>query len=77
MYSRLYRFIIFERLLMKKTNIYCKRYRYLRNKFIDVEIGSISKHMMKIAPEFYTTQVDICGPFNSNSLHHKRTKTKI
>ena len=42
-------------------------------KVIDVEIGPISKHSITIAPAFYATQADICGPFKAHSLHHKKT----
>ena len=70
-------FIIFGRDLGKKIKTQCERYRYLRKKFIDVEMGPISKHSIAIAPVFYATQVDICSPFKAYSVHHKRTTIKI
>ena len=48
-----------------------------KKKTIEVETGPISKHNMKIAPAFYSTQTDICGPFKAYSQHHKRTTMKI
>ena len=70
-------FIIFGRDLVKKIKTQCERYRYLRKKVIDVEMGPISKHSITIAPAFYATQADICSPFKAYSLHHKRTTIKI
>ena len=65
--------LIFGGDLVKKIKIQCERYRYLRKKVIDVEMGPISKHSITIAPAFYATQADICGPFKAYTLHHKRT----
>ena len=62
---------------MKKIKTQCERCRYLRKKFIDVEMGPISKHSLTIAPAFYATQADIYGPFKAYSLHRKRTAIKI
>ena len=70
-------FIIFGRDLVKKIKTQCERYRYLRKKVIDVEMGPISKHSITIAPAFYATHTAICGPFKAYSLHHKRTTIKI
>ena len=40
-------------------------------------MGPISKYNVMIAPAFYGTQVDICGPFKAYSMHHKRTTIKV
>ena len=40
-------------------------------------MGPISKYNITIAPAFYGTQADICGPFKAYSLHHRRTTIKI
>ena len=71
------RFIIFGKDLVKKIKTQCERCRYPRRKAVDVEMGSVSKHSITIAPAFYVTQADICGPFKAYSLHHKRTTIKI
>ena len=68
-------FIIFRRDLVKKIKTQCER--YLRKKVIDVEMEPIWKHSMILAPAFYATQADICGPFKACSLYHKRTTIKI
>ena len=70
-------FIIFGRNLVKKIKTQCERCRYLTKKVIDAEMGPISKCSITIAPAFYATQADICGPFKAYSLHHKRTTIKI
>ena len=40
-------------------------------------MGPLSTANLNIAPAFYSTQVDLCGPFISYSNHHKRTTIKI
>ena len=70
-------FIIFGRELVQKFKIHCERCRYLRKKTIEVEMGPVSKHSITIAPAFYSTQVDLCGPFKAYSRHHKRTTIKV
>ena len=40
-------------------------------------MGAVSDYNLKIAPCFYTCQVDLPGPFKSYSAHHKRTVIKM
>ena len=40
-------------------------------------MGPISNHNLTIAPAFYSTQVDLAGPFLFFSAQHKRTTVKI
>ena len=40
-------------------------------------MGPVSKYNLTIAPPFYISQVDICGPFLSYSSHNKRATVKI
>ena len=70
-------YIIFGREVVKKIRVNCERCCYLRKKVIDVEMGPVSNYNLTIAPAFYATQVDICGPFKAYSSHHKRTTIKI
>ena len=44
---------------------------------VNVEMGPISSYNMTIAPAFYGTQVDNCGPLKAYSPHNKRTTIKI
>ena len=69
-------FIISGRELVKKIRIHCERCRYLRKKTIEVEMEPISKCNIKIAPAFYSTQTDLCGPSKAYSQHHKRQLSK-
>lgn len=61
----------------EKIKIYCERCRYLRKRTIDVDMSPISRHNMTIAPAFYRTEVDICGPLKTYQKHNKRTTIKI
>ena len=63
--------------LVKEMKKNCKRCRYFRRKAINIEVGSVSSHSLRIAPAFYATQVDLCGPFKAYSPHNKRTTIKI
>ena len=70
-------FIIDGRDLIKLIRKRCERCRYIAKQTIDVEMGPISDHNLNIAPPFYSTQVDLCGPFNAFSNFYKRTTVKI
>ena len=70
-------YIMHGRDLVKKVKKNCERCRYLRNKAINIEMGPASSHSLRIAPAFYATQVDLCGPFKAYSPHNKRTTIKI
>ena len=59
---------------MKKN---CERCRYLRKKAINIEMDPVSSHSLSIAPAFYATQVDLCGPFKEYYPHNRRTTIKI
>ena len=50
---------------------------YFRRKAINIEMGTVSYHSLRRAPEFYATQVDLCGPFKAYSPHNKRRTIKI
>ena len=49
----------------------------LMQRAIDVEMGPASSCNMAIAPVFYGTQVDICGPLKAYSPHNTKTTIKI
>ena len=70
-------FIIAGRNIVKKVKVNCIRCRFLRKKFIDVEMGPMSDHNLTIAPAFYSTQVDLCGPFTAYDPTGKRKSLKI
>ena len=55
----------------------CPRCNYLNKRNIKVAMGPVSSDNLKIAPAFYVTQVDLCGPFKSYTLINKRATTKL
>ena len=69
-------FIIEGRELVKKIKT-CQRCRYLAIRTIEVAMGPISRCNMTIAPCFYISQVDLCGPFKPYIYHNKRATLKV
>ena len=70
-------YIMGGRDIVKKYKLNCIRCRFLRKKFIEVEMGPMSEHNLKIAPPFYSSQVDLCGPFTAYDAVVKRKTLKI
>lgn len=70
-------FIIEGRSIVKWIRESCQRCRYLQRKNVEVAMGPISRYNVTIAPCFYISQVDLCGPFRAYSHHHKRATIKI
>ena len=63
--------------LVKRIKKNCERCRFLERKTIDVVMGPLSQHHINIAPAFYTSQVDLAGPFKCYSNVNKRATVKI
>ena len=70
-------FIIEGRNLVKIIRSTCERCRYLTNRTIEITMAPVSPSNLMIAPAFYVTQIDLCGPFQSYSYHNKRATVKI
>ena len=70
-------FIIGGRNLVKKIKKECIKCRLLQKKGIKVAMGPIQDVNLCIAPVFYNSQVDICGPFNAYSNANRRATIKI
>ena len=70
-------FVIEGREIVKLVRKLCQRCRYLMKRSIDVAMGPISNFNLTIAPAFYICQVDLAGPFQAYSNHHKRTTVKV
>ena len=64
-----------EEVLVKVVKKNCTRCRN-NLKTIDVIMSPASKNQLCVAPPFYITQVDLCGPFAAY-VHNKRSKTKL
>ena len=76
-YTLLYCYILEGRELVRKFTKACERCRFLRRKTIEVAMGPVSEHQLRIAPSFYVAQVDLAGWFKAYSPHNKRTTIKI
>ena len=70
-------FLIGGRKLVKDVKRSCIRCRILRKKRLEVVMGPRPDGNLCIAPAFHSTQVDICGPFDSFSNANKRATVKI
>ena len=70
-------FIIGGRELLKTMKHACARCRFLHKQDVKVAMGPKHESNLCIAPAFFNTQVDLCGPFDSYSNVNKRAKVKI
>lgn len=62
---------------MKEVGKYCVRCRILRKNRMNVLMGPLGDENLKIAPAFYTSQVDLFEPFTSFSNVNKRASIKV
>ena len=70
-------YIIGGRELVKSIKKECAKCRILHKKGVRVAMGPVGENNLKVAPPFYCSQVDICGPFNAYSPVNKRVTLKI
>ena len=70
-------YIIEGRALVKSIKKECRKCRALQKKGLEIAMGPVSGHNLKIAPPFFICQVDICGPFSAYSPANKRATLKI
>ena len=70
-------YIIGGRELVKSFKRECKKCRLLGKNAIKVAMGPLHDVNLCIAPAFYYSQVDICGPFNTYSNANKRATLKL
>ena len=69
--------IIEGRKLIKHIKQTCLRCRYLEKRTVEMAMGPVSPYSLTVAPAFYHTQLDLSGPYQSFSQHHKRKTVKI
>ena len=69
--------IIEGRPLVKQFRLDCPKCRVLNKRAIEVAMGPVSDHNLHIAPAFFVSQTDICGPFLSYSNVNKRATVKV
>ena len=70
-------YILGGRKLVKDIKRACVRCRLLAKLALRVAMGPKSDDNLCVAPAFYTTQVDLCGPFDSFSNANKRATMKV
>ena len=70
-------YIIGGRGLLKSIKDGCARCRFLHKQEVKVAMGPKHDSNLCIAPAFFNTQVDLCGPLESYSNANKRAKVKI
>ncbi|XP_066924397.1 uncharacterized protein [Clytia hemisphaerica] len=70
-------YILEGRVLIKSIKSSCQRCKFLAKRTIDMAMGPISRCNITIAPAFSYTQVDLSGPFQCYTPHHKRKTAKI
>ena len=56
--------------LFRKT---CGKCRWIAKQTVNVEFGPLSDNQLKIAPAFYVSQVDLCGPFKAYQINVRAT----
>ena len=76
-YVQLVAYVLNGRELIKSIKKNCAKCRLEVKHRISVEIGPKVEQNFKIAPAFYTSQVDLFGPFKSYSNVNKRASIKI
>ena len=76
-YTSLIAYIIGGRSLITTMKSACERCRFLLKNEVKVAMGPKDSSNLCIAPAFYNTQVDLCGPFDSYSNVNKRATIKI
>ena len=72
-----YAYIIDGKELVRSFRQDCTRCRYLAKRTVDVVMGPVSKVNLMLAPAFYISQVDICGPMKAYSVHNKRSSVNV
>ena len=76
-YSQRVAHILNGRYLSKSVSKNCIKCRILWKNRLKVLMGPLGDDNLKIAPAFYTSQVDLCGPYSSFSNVNKRATVKI
>ena len=70
-------YIIGGRALVKAIKDSCTKCRLLWKEEVKVAMGPLDDSHLCVAPAFYNTQVDLCGPFDCYSSANKRAKLKL
>ena len=76
-YAQKTAYILGGRDLAKRFKKACAKCRILHMKGVEVAMGPVAEENLKVAPAFFVSQVDICGPFKAYSPANKRVTLKI
>ena len=76
-YSQTVAHILNGRFLAKEVGKYCIRCRIRNKARMKALMGPLGEENLKIAPAFYSSQVDIFGPYSSYSNVNKRATIKV
>ena len=76
-YSQTVAHILNGRFLAKDIGKFCIRCRIRNKARMSVLMGPLGDENLKIAPAFYTSQVDIFGPYLAYSIVNKRATVKV
>ena len=76
-YTQTVAHILNGRSLVKDIGKFCVRCRIKNKARLNVVMGPLGEGNMKIAPAFYTSQVDLFGPCSSYSNVNKRATIKV
>ena len=59
---------------VRKKCMHCKRYDA---QLLQAEMGKLHESRLVVAPPFYSSQVDLVGPFEASCEHNHRAKVKV
>ena len=76
-YTQTVAYILNGRSLVKDIGKFCVRCRIKNKARLKVVMGPLGEGNVKIAPAFYTSQVDLTGPYSSYSNANKRATIKV
>ena len=76
-YAQKTAYVLGGRDLAKRIKKACAKCRILHLKGVEVAMGPVADENLKIAPAFFMSQVDICGPFKAFSPANTRAKLNI
>ena len=75
--SRYIAFIIGGRNLAKEIRLGCQLCIKRKARLLEVKMGPVHENRMTVAPPFYNTQIDLCGPFVARCEHNHRSSVKV
>ena len=75
--SRYIAYIIGARALAKEVKADCTSCKRRKARLLQAEMGPLHENRTCVAPTFYHTQLDLCGPFTAICEHNHRSTVKV